>query len=83
MPDIRELTEREPIPSLPEPRERRRLRLAFGITQAKLASVLGVTRQMIIAYEKGASEPAGDKREEYAAILAAWKQTETQRAKET
>lgn len=68
MPDI---TDREPIPSLPPPRERKRLREAFGVTQSEVARDLHVSRQMIVAYERG-SEPTGDTRIKYAEILSKW-----------
>jgi DNA-binding XRE family transcriptional regulator len=65
------ITEREPIPALPPPPERKRLREAFGVTQTELAGELNVSRQMIVAYERG-SEPTGQTRIKYAAILKSW-----------
>lgn len=70
------LTELNPIPSLPEPRERMRLRMAFGVTQAQIARELGVTRKSIYRWETGESEPTGTNRIEYARILDAWKRKE-------
>lgn len=66
---------------LPEPAERRRLRIAFGVSQARLAASLMVARKTIIRWEAGEAEPTGEKRNEYAAILAAWKETERSQAK--
>lgn len=66
------LSDREPVSSLPEPSERIRLRLLFGATQADIASEIGVTRQMVNRWERGHSEPSGENRTRYAALLAAW-----------
>lgn len=66
----------KPLGLLPPPSERKRLRMAFGITQAKLAGELGVSRQMIVAYERG-SEPTGETRDKYRKILNALSQRET------
>lgn len=70
------LANREPIPELPEPAERARLRNLFGVTQSELADEIGVVRQMVNRYETGRSEPVGDNRINYARILNAWAETE-------
>jgi DNA-binding XRE family transcriptional regulator len=67
-----------PIASLPEPAERARLRKRFGVSQQRLATNLGVSRKTIIRTEAGQTEPTGEFRTEYAAILAAWAETERQ-----
>ena len=77
MPNISDLTNREPVAALPDAAERARLRKAFGVTQAQLAAALHVARQTVIAWEKG-SEPAGRQRDDYAAVLSAWQETEKQ-----
>lgn len=69
---ITDLANREPIPDLPPPSERVRLRKSRGVTQSELAGYLGVTRQTIVAWEHG-TEPTGTNREKYAGILRAWK----------
>lgn len=66
----------QPISSLPAPAERVRLRKRFGVTQIILAAELGVSRKTIVRTEQGLTEPTGEFRNEYAAILAAWAQTE-------
>jgi DNA-binding XRE family transcriptional regulator len=76
--NLDDLASRKPIPVLPEPRERGRLRRVFGITQAQLGEALGVSRQTIIGYERGVSEPTGKRRADYAAVLTAWAETENQ-----
>lgn len=38
---------------LPSPAERRRLREAAGMSQQKLAEIIGVTRQAVCQYESG------------------------------
>lgn len=78
MTNISDLTNREPITALPVAAERSRLRKAFGITQAQLAAALGVARQTVISWEKG-SEPGGKTRDDYAAVLFAWRETERSR----
>lgn len=69
---ITDLANREPPESLPAPRIRARLRKAFGVTQSELAEALGISRQTVIAWEKGSQEPAGEKREQYAQLLRTW-----------
>ena len=76
---VSDLTEREPLRELPPPRERLRLRLLYGVTQQELASSLGVTRKTVGSWEKGESEPAGNNRADYAAVLFAWAETERNR----
>jgi DNA-binding XRE family transcriptional regulator len=71
------LGDRAPIPSLPEPAERVRLRILFGVTQDELAAEMKVTRKSVYAWEHGISEPAGQRRERYSRLLAKWAQTET------
>lgn len=75
---INDLMSRAPVPGLPEPGERVRLRKAFGISGAQLARSIGVSRQTLHAWERGDKEPTGDNREAYAAILSAWADTEKQ-----
>jgi DNA-binding transcriptional regulator YiaG len=67
---------RSPIADLPEPKERARLRKAFGVTQTQLASALRVSRKTVYTWEAGTAKPTGAKRDEYAAILAAWQSRE-------
>jgi DNA-binding XRE family transcriptional regulator len=78
---INDLMRLSPVPDLPEPGERARLRQLFGISQAQLARSIGVSRNTLIAWERGTKNPAGDNREAYAAILSAWAETEKQRGK--
>jgi DNA-binding XRE family transcriptional regulator len=70
------MTEREPVPYLPEPAERARLRNAFGATQTDVAEYVGVIRRTVYAWEHGA-EPTGEQREKYAELLATWARKET------
>jgi DNA-binding XRE family transcriptional regulator len=74
-----DLTEREPLRELPEPRERLRLRELYGVTQEELARSLGVTRKTIGSWEKGESKPVGSNRANYASVLFAWAETERNR----
>ncbi|MDX3532709.1 helix-turn-helix domain-containing protein, partial [Streptomyces sp. ID05-39B] len=55
---------------LPPPKERRRLRELGSLTQAQLATRLGVSRETVRAWETGRSTPSGRKRESYGKLLA-------------
>lgn len=74
-----DLANLQPISPLPEPAERVRLRKLFGVTQIMLATELGVSRKTIVRTEQGLTEPTGEFRNEYAAILSAWAQTEKEK----
>lgn len=71
------ITDRTPVSRLPEPDERIRLRVLFGVTQDELADEVGVSRKTVYAWEHGLSNPTGRKREAYAAVLTAWAQKES------
>ncbi|MFB8775828.1 helix-turn-helix domain-containing protein [Streptomyces broussonetiae] len=59
-----------PATPLPPPKERRRLREAAGLTQAQLATRVGVSRATVRTWETGRTTPHGRKREAYAKQLA-------------
>jgi DNA-binding transcriptional regulator YiaG len=61
----------EPVPQLPTAPERKRLRLAFGVTQDDLANSLGVTPRTVRRWENG-MDPTGQALTEYASLLARW-----------
>jgi len=77
MENLDDLIRRDPVPELPPPNERARLRRKFGITQKHLAESLKISRQTVITWEAGTKEPTGENREAYAAVLNAWKETES------
>ncbi|MDV9175334.1 helix-turn-helix domain-containing protein [Streptomyces sp. W16] len=58
-----------PATPLPPPKERRRLREAASLTQAQLATQVGVSRETVRAWETGRTTPRGRKREAYAKLL--------------
>nr|WSY52379.1 helix-turn-helix domain-containing protein [Streptomyces sp. NBC_00886] len=58
-----------PAAPLPPPKERRRLREAGSLTQAQVATRVGVTRETVRAWETGRTTPRGRKREAYAKLL--------------
>ncbi|XUL90544.1 helix-turn-helix domain-containing protein [Streptomyces galilaeus] len=58
-----------PATPLPPPKERRRLREAASLTQAQLATRVGVSRETVRAWEAGRTTPRGRKREAYAKLL--------------
>ena len=69
---MNELASREPVPELPAPEIRVKLRQAFSVTQAELAVALGVSRQTVNAWERGSKEPSGENRQRYAKLLRTW-----------
>ncbi|GGS24446.1 helix-turn-helix domain-containing protein [Streptomyces griseoviridis] len=71
-----------PVIPLPPPKARRRLREAAALTQAQLATRVGVSRETVRAWETGRTTPHGRKREAYARLLARLAQ-ETGEATET
>ncbi|MFI1027783.1 helix-turn-helix domain-containing protein [Streptomyces sp. NPDC020951] len=64
------MTQQRPVPPLPSPKERRRLREAASLTQAQVAEQMGVARETVRAWESGRTTPRGPQREAYAKLLA-------------
>ncbi|WP_189190233.1 helix-turn-helix domain-containing protein [Streptomyces albiflavescens] len=60
---------RSPATPLPAPEERRRLREAKSLTQAEVASRLGVTRKTVRSWEAGRTTPRGREGDAYAQLL--------------
>lgn len=58
------------VPTLPSPKERRRLREAMDMTEKQVAVAVGVTRRTVRSWETGRTSPLGRKREAYARLLA-------------
>ncbi len=56
--------------ALPEPKTRRTLRVAAGITQSEVAEAVGVSRGAVCRWEAGSREPRGRTRRQYAEVLA-------------
>ncbi|MEU9332144.1 helix-turn-helix domain-containing protein [Streptomyces sp. NPDC048290] len=69
-----------PATPLPPPKECRRLREAASLTQAQLATQVGVTRETVRAWENGRTTPRGRKREAYAKLLARLAQPQNDRS---
>ncbi|MDH6436202.1 DNA-binding transcriptional regulator YiaG [Streptomyces sp. SAI-144] len=59
-------------PHLPPPAERARLRLAAGITQARLATALKTTTPSVKNWENGRSEPKSPRLDAYQGLLNGW-----------
>ncbi|GAA1931550.1 helix-turn-helix domain-containing protein [Streptomyces durmitorensis] len=59
-----------PATPLPSPKERRRLREAKSLSQADVATRVGVTRETVRSWESGRSTPRGRRRAAYAKLLA-------------
>ncbi|MEU2834582.1 helix-turn-helix domain-containing protein [Streptomyces lavendulae] len=55
---------------LPDPSERQKVRKEYGLTQDDLASVLGVHRITVSAWERGRFDPSGKMRELYMGLFA-------------
>ncbi|WP_328562272.1 sigma factor-like helix-turn-helix DNA-binding protein [Streptomyces coelicoflavus] len=70
---------RSPAPPLPPPKARRRLRETAALTQAQLATRVGVTPGTVRAWESGRTTPRGRKREAYAKLLKTLADEETAR----
>ncbi|MER5474491.1 helix-turn-helix domain-containing protein [Streptomyces sp. NPDC002685] len=60
-----------PATPLPAPKERRRLREDQSLTQAEMATRLGVSRATVRSWETGRTTPRGRKREAYVRLLTA------------
>ncbi|MFJ8309159.1 MULTISPECIES: helix-turn-helix domain-containing protein [unclassified Streptomyces] len=58
------------MPSLPNPKERRRLREAKSLSEQQVATAVGVTQATVRSWEKGRSTPRGRRLESYARLLA-------------
>jgi len=56
--------------SLPGPDARRQIREAAGVSQARLASELGVHEITVARWEAGLHSPHGETRRSYARLLA-------------
>ncbi|MFD7168408.1 sigma factor-like helix-turn-helix DNA-binding protein [Streptomyces violascens] len=57
-------------PPLPTPKERRRLREAKDLSEAQIATAVGVTRATVRSWETGRTTPRGRKGDTYARLLA-------------
>lgn len=57
------------VARLPQPRVRKALRIAAGLTQADVAGSIGVTRVTVSRWETGVREPRGALRRSYAEAL--------------
>lgn len=60
------------VPTLPSPKERRRLRESMAVTEKQVAVEVGVTRRTVRSWETGRTTPLGRKREAYARLLAGY-----------
>ncbi len=54
---------------LPEPAERERLRVAYGLGKAETAQALGISASTLTAWEQGRRDPQGEGRAAYARLL--------------
>lgn len=66
-----------PASPIPPPKERRRLREAASLTQAQVATRVGVSRETVRSWETGRTTPRGRKREAYAKLLISLGEEET------
>jgi transcriptional regulator with XRE-family HTH domain len=56
--------------ALPDPPARRLIREAAGLSAARLAAALGVSRQAVLHWEAGTRRPRPDHERAYAELLA-------------
>ncbi|WP_282204103.1 helix-turn-helix domain-containing protein [Kitasatospora fiedleri] len=54
---------------LPEPAERERLRVAYGLAKSETAQALGISASTLTAWEQGRRDPQGEGRAAYARLL--------------
>jgi transcriptional regulator with XRE-family HTH domain len=69
------VTRREPpvpLPALPSPARRRKLRLAVGLTIIQAAAEMGVDRNTFSRWERGLVTIRPEDHHKYAAQLAGW-----------
>ncbi|MGY5001219.1 helix-turn-helix domain-containing protein [Streptomyces griseus] len=66
----RSTTDEAAAPSLPSPKERRRLREAKALSEDQVAAAVGVTRATVRSWETGRTSPRGRKRALYAKLIA-------------
>ncbi|MEU4997685.1 helix-turn-helix domain-containing protein [Streptomyces sp. NPDC021622] len=59
-----------PATPLPSPKECRRLREAKSLSQAEIATKVGVTKETVRSWESGRTTPRGRRRDIYAKLLA-------------
>ncbi len=64
------IEERRQRRRLPEPGERRALRVRVGVSQAVVADTIGVARPSVSRYESGSSAPRGEVLRRYLDVLA-------------
>jgi transcriptional regulator with XRE-family HTH domain len=55
--------------TLPEPSERRRIRVAAGLPQQAIADACGVDQSTVWRWERGEMEPRGEHLVRYVAVL--------------
>jgi transcriptional regulator with XRE-family HTH domain len=54
---------------LPPPERRRAIRVAYGVSQQDVGTVLGVSRLTVSMWERGQTEPKPEHAEKYAELL--------------
>lgn len=62
------------VAPLPEPAERKSIRVRYGVSMQALADVVGVSRLSVSAWERGTSEPTGENASRYAQALREMKE---------
>jgi len=67
--DLESLRRKRTPESLPPPARRRAIRVAYGVSQEDMATVLGVSRLTVSMWERGQTEPKPEHAEKYADLL--------------
>ena len=55
--------------ALPEPAQRKAIRVAYGVSQGDMAAVLGVSRLTVSMWERGETAPNPENTQRYAQLL--------------
>lgn len=76
--ELEALRQRRSPVRLPPPDQRKAIRVAYGVSQGDVASVLGVSRLTVSMWERGQTEPKTEHAERYAALLDSMSRAKTE-----
>ncbi len=67
--DLEALRQRRAPVQLPPPDQRKAIRMAYGVSQNDVASVLGVSRLTVSMWERGETDPKPEHARKYSELL--------------